>query len=167
LNKKEYNDHSEPDKSKVQPIKVMLADDDKDDQHLFEEALERTQVPTELSTADNGQELMDNLHDSDIPNPDVIFLDINMPLKNGKECLEEIKSDDDLKDIPVVMYSTSNNDRDINDAYTTGANLFVTKPVVFSKIVSILKNIFTLKWNRLLTKPDKNDFVMSEKTLQD
>lgn len=151
--------------SQHQPIKVLLADDDVDDQELFEEALDHTSVPTELTTADNGQELMDHLHDTSIPNPDIIFLDINMPIKNGKECLEEIKSDDDLKDIPCVVYSTSNSEDDINDTYKTGANLYVTKPNSFSKMVSVLKQIFTLRWHKIFTKPDKKDFVMSEKTV--
>ncbi|MES2679192.1 MAG: response regulator [Bacteroidota bacterium] len=150
-----------------EPIKVMLADDDKDDQHLFEEALDRTDVPTELTTADNGQELMDNLHDTSTPNPDIIFLDINMPVKNGKECLEEIKADDELKDIPCVVYSTSNSEKDINDTYKTGANLYVTKPTSFTNIVTILKHIFTLRWHKIFTRPEKKDFVVSERTVRD
>ena len=148
-------------------IKVLLADDDKDDQELFEEALDHTTVPAELTTADNGQELMDHLHDASIPNPDIIFLDINMPIKNGKECLEEIKSDDNLKDIPCVVYSTSNNEDDINDTYKTGANLYVTKPNSFSKMVSILKHIFTLRWRKIFARPEKKDFVISEKTVRE
>lgn len=151
--------------SSGEPIKVILADDDKDDQHLFEEALDRTNVDTELTTVNDGQELMDNLHDSSIPNPDIIFLDINMPVKNGKECLKEIKEDDELKDIPTVIYSTSDNEKDIHDTYSAGANLYVPKPTSFSKIVLILKHIFTLRWHRIFIKPDKKDFVVSEKNV--
>ncbi len=154
------------DGEKKDPIKILLADDDKDDQHLFKEALEHTPVDTELTTEDNGQDLMDNLHDPEIPNPDIIFLDINMPGKNGKECLKEIKEDDELKDIPTVMYTTSTSDQDINEAYHKGANLYVPKPYSFSSIIMILRNIFTLKWKQLFTKPDKKDFVLSEKTVK-
>jgi len=159
------NNQTDPKKDSKAPIRVMLADDDKDDQHLFEEALDKTNVPTELTTANNGQELMDNLHDTSIPNPDVIFLDINMPVKNGKDCLKEIKADEDLKDIPTVIYSTSDNEKDINETFKAGANLYVSKPNSFSRIVSVLKYIFTLRWHKLFTRPDKKDFVVSEKSV--
>ncbi|MBA2610733.1 MAG: response regulator [Bacteroidetes bacterium] len=92
-------------------------------------------------------------------------MDINMPGKNGKECLKEIKADEDLKDIPTVMYTTSTSEQDINEAYHTGANLYVPKPYSFSSIIMILKSIFTFKWKQLFKKPDKKDFVLSEKTI--
>ncbi len=163
MKKEENSEHNKEEKK--DPIKITLADDDKDDQHLFKEALDHTNVPAELTIKNNGQDLMDNLHDPEIPNPDIIFLDINMPGKNGKECLKEIKEDEALKDIPTVMYTTSTNEQDINEAYHKGANLYVPKPYSFSSIISILKNIFTLKWKHLFTKPDKKDFVLSEKTV--
>jgi CheY-like chemotaxis protein len=163
--KKEENSEQK-DGEKKGPIKITLADDDKDDQHLFKEALDHTPVDTELTTESNGQDLMDNLRDPEIPNPDIIFLDINMPGKNGKECLKEIKADDELKDIPTVMYTTSTHDKDIEETYKTGANLYVPKPNSFSSIIMILKNIFTLKWKQLFTKPDKKDFVLSEKAVK-
>jgi CheY-like chemotaxis protein len=145
-----------------EPIKVMLADDDKDDQFLFEEALNKTPVDAELTTADDGEELMEKLHDPEIPNPDVIFLDLNMPNKNGKECIAEIKSDDELKDIPVVIYSTSNSEKDVNDTYNAGASLYVSKPHSFLKITTVLKNIFLFRWHKLTEKTDKKDFVVSD-----
>lgn len=153
-------------KDNKEPIKVMLADDDKDDQHVFAEAINETNIPVDLTTADNGQELMDNLHDPSQPNPDVIFLDINMPLKDGKECLKEIKSDEDLKDIPCVMYTTSTSEKDIEETYTTGANLYIPKPTLFSSIVTLLKKILTLNWKELL-KPARKNFVVSEKPARD
>ncbi|MES2514038.1 MAG: response regulator [Bacteroidota bacterium] len=154
-----------PDDNKKQdPIKVMLADDDKDDQFLFEEALDKTPVDTELMTADDGKQLMDKLHDPEIPNPDIIFLDLNMPNKSGKECIAEIKSDDELKDIPVVIYSTSNSDKDVEDTYNAGASLYVSKPNSFGKIMAVLKNIFLFRWHKLSEKIEKKDFVVTEKT---
>ncbi|MDP1800872.1 MAG: response regulator [Bacteroidota bacterium] len=164
--KKEENSEQNNEEKK-DPIKITLADDDKDDQDLFKEALDHTSVPTELTTEDNGQDLMDNLRDPEIPNPDVIFLDINMPGKNGKECLKEIKADEDLKDIPTVMYTTSTHDKDIDETYKTGASLYVPKPYSFSSIILILKNIFTFKWKQLFSKPDKKDFVLSEETVNE
>src|SRR5436190_4046279 len=124
---------------KDEPVRILLADDDKDDQELFSDALEETQIPSELHTVNNGKELMENLHDASEPNPDLIVLDMNMPLKDGRECLKEIKSDPELCEIPTVMYTTSNNEHDIQETYDSGANLFVQKPTIFSKLVSIIK----------------------------
>src|SRR6187401_1671045 len=115
----------------MEPVKVILTDDDKDSQKIFKDALARTKIPAELITADNGQQLMEKLHDPGHPTPDVIFLDINMPKKNGKECLVEIKSNKNLKDIPCVMYSASGTEKDIEETYRAGANLYVTKPMSF------------------------------------
>jgi CheY-like chemotaxis protein len=147
---------------KQDPIKVMLADDDKDDQFLFEQALNKTPVETELSTADDGKELMEKLHDPEVPNPDVIFLDLNMPIKSGKECIDEIKADEDLKDIPVIIYSTSSSDKDVNDTYDAGASLYIPKPNSFGKIMSVLKNIFLFRWHKLNDRTDKKDFVVTD-----
>lgn len=162
MNDSSPNQANENGNEKPNPIKVLLADDDEDDQHLFEEALKHTPLTTELSTVENGKELMDTLHDSSIPNPDVIFLDINMPVKNGKECLKEIKSDEDLKDIPCVMYSTSSSEKDIKDTFEAGANLYVSKPNSFNKMVLVLTLILTLKWKKLFNTPVKDDFLLRD-----
>ena len=147
------------------PVKVMLADDDKDDQEVFHDALKETEVPAELTTVDNGQELIDNLKDPSEPNPDIIFLDINMPVKNGLECLEEIKTDETLKDIPTVILSTSDNVKDVEKTFNAGANLYVPKPYSFRNMVLLLKKIFMLKWAGALFKPLRKTFLMSEKHL--
>ena len=136
-------DGLEPKPLPEEPVKVIMADDDKDDQEIFQEALNQAPVKSDLTTVDNGQALMDNLNDKSIPNPDIIFLDINMPGKDGKETLKEIKSDKVLKEIPTVMYTTSTNAKDIEETHKSGANLFVPKPSSFNKLVLILKNIFT------------------------
>jgi CheY-like chemotaxis protein len=160
----ESNTNTPDNNKKQEPIKVMLADDDKDDQFLFEEALDKTPIDTELTTANDGKELMEKLRDPEVPNPDVIFLDLNMPNKSGKECIEEIKSDDELKDIPVVIYSTSSSEKDVEDTYNAGASLYVSKPNSFGKIMMVLKNIFLFRWHKLTEKTDKKDFVVTEKS---
>jgi len=147
------------------PEKILMADDDKDDQELFKEAVSKTNIPAEVTTVDNGKELMKNLKDESQPNPDIIFLDINMPLKNGRECLEEIKNDENLKDIPTVIYTTSTDDKDIKDTFKTGANLYLAKPNSFNALVLLLKKIFTLKWTGTLLKPLWNTFFISEKNI--
>ncbi|MBA2610734.1 MAG: hypothetical protein H0U95_02095 [Bacteroidetes bacterium] len=88
---KDKEDQEHVEKDKKDPIKILLADDDKDDQHLFKEALEHTDVPTELTTESNGQDLMDNLHDPEIPNPDIIFWILICRVRTAKNVLKKLK----------------------------------------------------------------------------
>ena len=153
----------EPSNDKKEPVKVILVDDDKEGQEIFTDAVAETNIPAEVSTADNGQELMDKLHDPNEPNPDVIFLDINMPVKDGKETLKEIKSDEELKDIPTVIYTASDDKKDIEDTYRAGANLYVNKPVSFKRLVNVLRTILTLNWKKYLPKPIRELFFVGDK----
>ena len=164
-NSEQVNSGQEPEKQ--EPVKVVLADDDKDDQEIFEDALNEASIPAELKTVNNGQELIDHLKDPSEPNPDIIFLDINMPVKSGKEVLAEIKADETLKDIPTVVISTSDHPKDIDDSFKAGANLFVRKPFSFSSLIIILKKIFMLKWAGELLKPLRKTFFMSEKNVSE
>ena len=148
-----------------EPLKIILAEDDKDDQELFMEALDATNVPSEVKTVENGQELLNALKDPDEPNPDIVFIDINMPVKGGKQALAEIKSDNELKDIPAVMLSTSNHPRDIEETFNKGANLYVQKPSSFSGFILVLKKVFVLHWTKALLDPVKNIFFVSEKNI--
>jgi CheY-like chemotaxis protein len=148
-----------------EPVKIILAEDDKDDQELFKEALNATKVPSEVITVENGEELVNTLKDESETKPDIIFIDINMPIKGGKEALAEIKSDQELKEIPAVMLSTSNNPKDIEDTFNNGANLYIQKPNSFSGFILILKKVFLLHWTKALINPVKNIFFVSEKNI--
>lgn len=148
-----------------EPVRIILAEDDKDDQELFIEALDATKIPSEVTTVENGQELMDTLNDPDQPNPDIVFIDINMPVKGGKEALAEIKSDQNLKDIPAVMLSTSNHPHEIEETFNKGANLYIQKPSSFAGFILVLKKVFMLHWTRALLNPLKNIFFVSEKNI--
>jgi len=150
-----------------EPVKVILADDDKDDQEIFTDALKETKIPADLTTVDTGQELLDTLKDPSEPNPDIIFLDINMPVKSGKEVLAEIKTDEELKEIPTVMLSTSENVKDVEESFNAGANLYVRKPYSFKNFILLLKKIFTLKWAGVLFKPLRKTFLISEKNISE
>ncbi len=150
-----------------EPVKVVLADDDKDDQEIFKDALTETKIPAEVTTVDNGQELMNHLKDPETPEPEIIFLDINMPVKNGKDTLAEIKKDEELKDIPTVMISTSDNPKDVEDSFNSGANLYVRKPFSFKNFILILKKVFMLKWAGILLKPFKRSFYISENNISE
>ena len=151
--------------NEIQPLKIILAEDDKDDQELFMEALSATKVPSEVTTVENGEELVSTLKDPAEPKPDIVFIDINMPVKGGKEALEEIKTDQDLKEIPAVMLSTSSHPKDIEETFNKGANLYIQKPNSFTGFILILKKVFTLHWTKALMNPVKNIFFVSEKNI--
>lgn len=148
-----------------EPLKIILAEDDKDDQELFIEALSATKVPSEVIMVENGEELVDTLKNGSESNPDLIFIDINMPVKGGKQALAEIKSDAELKDIPAVMLSTSNHPTDIEDTFNKGANLYIQKPNSFIGFILILKKVFVLHWTKALINPAKSIFFVSEKNI--
>ena len=148
-----------------EPVKIILAEDDKDDQELFKDALTATKIPSEVTTVENGEELVDTLKDDSQPKPDIIFIDINMPIKGGKEALAEIKSDQELKEIPAVMLSTSNHPKDIEETFNHGANLYIQKPNSFTGFILILKKVFFLHWTKALIDPVKKLFFVSEKNV--
>ncbi|MDY0989413.1 response regulator [Flavobacterium sp. CFBP9031] len=148
-----------------EPVKIILAEDDKDDKEFFLEALDAANISSEVTTVENGEQLLSTLRDPDEPNPDIVFIDINMPVKGGKEALAEIKSDQKLKDIPAVMLSTSSHPNDIEETFSKGANLYVQKPSSFTGFILILKKVFLLHWTKVLINPVKNIFFVSEKNI--
>jgi len=141
-------------------FKIILADDDEDDCMFFREALDELSLSTTLKTVFNGLELM-NLLQSDFPNlPDVIFMDMNMPLKSGMECLMELKEDDLLKEVPVIIYSTSFNPEITALLYERGAQYYIRKPANFSNIKSVItKAIYLIQKNDHFL-PKKEEFVI-------
>lgn len=122
----------------VAPVRILLADDDNDDTFLFQEALQQVPLATELSVAENGMELLRLLTDAGAK-PDIIFLDMNMPIKNGLECLEEIRGMVGHEQVPIVILSTSVAQYLWESAYRNGANLYIQKPTSFIGLVEILK----------------------------
>lgn len=110
------------------PFKILIADDDFDDVQLTRDCFIENKLPVQINQADDGQILMDQLQ-ADIKNlPQLILLDLNMPRKSGFEALEEIKSSDAFRKIPVVIFSTSTARKDIEKAYELGASCFISKP---------------------------------------
>jgi CheY-like chemotaxis protein len=128
------------------PKTILLADDDADDCLLFEDALREICVATTLVTANDGVELMAILQKTVPPPPDVIFLDLNMPRKDGFECLREIRQTQKLKDIPVVIFSTSGQDDTIARVYSEGADIYIKKPGSFPKLKAAIKQILDTDW---------------------
>lgn len=146
---------------------IFLADDDQDDCLLFKEALEELSLPVELTIVNNGEQLMEALN-KDAPLPDILFLDLNMPRKNGFECLSEIKQSEKLKGLPVVILSTSFNQNIINQLYTQGAQHYIRKPNEFSKLSAIIHRALTSTTQALtisnagtFTQPSKEYFLIA------
>jgi CheY-like chemotaxis protein len=128
------------------PITILLADDDPEDRMLARDALEESRVSNTLDTVVDGEELMDYLNRRGSyeslkgnPLPGLILLDLNMPRKDGREALREIKSDPHLRRIPVVVLTTSRAEEDIYRTYDLGVNSFITKPVTFDGLVDVIK----------------------------
>jgi CheY-like chemotaxis protein len=117
----------------------LLIDDDVDDSELFREALEETDGSISLYCAENGEEALKLL--KEIANPRIIFLDINMPRMNGWECLKKLKSNAEYKNIPVIMYSTSSHQREVDIAIDLGALSFFTKPHSYSELKNMIKGV--------------------------
>jgi len=138
---------------------IFLADDDPDDRELFMDALNDTFINTNLITANDGEQLIKLLNNSNIL-PDIIFLDLNMPLKDGFECLDEIKKSSKLKNIPVVILSTSNHSETITKVQNLGASNYISKPPTFEQLKSALRQILVNNWQTKTNPPKKNDFII-------
>jgi CheY-like chemotaxis protein len=138
---------------------ILLADDDPDDRFLFKEAVAETENVMLVMVKD-GMQLMNKLYDMAEKLPDAIFLDLNMPFKNGHECLREIKEDKRFCEVPVIIYSTATNRLQIDSTYKDGANLYIPKPDSFSKLKNIVKSVFSLEWKEYKPQPSKDKFVL-------
>ncbi len=122
-----------------EPFHIILADDDEGDRAIFKEALEGLEIETIVHTVNNGMELMAYLTQENAPLPHLIFIDLNMPRKNGLECLKEIRNNEKLKDTFIAIYSTSGSEKDMEDTFINGANIYITKPNDFNVLKQLLK----------------------------
>ena len=149
--------------SRSKPITILLADDDPDDRLLTRDAFDESRLRNELDMVEDGEELMDYLYsrgnysgdaarrapqrrrapagDAARPRPSLILLDLNMPRKDGREALKEIKSDPELRSIPVVVLTTSKAEEDIFRTYDLGVNSFIIKPVTFDGMVNVIRTL--------------------------
>lgn len=120
---------------------IFLIDDDSDDQEIFALALEEIFRSYTCVTAKNGVEALEKLRSGNVK-PDYIFLDLNMPRMNGKQCLAEIRKESVLNKIPVIIYSTSSESHHMEQMITMGASAFVTKPPVIAELIASLRDVF-------------------------
>jgi CheY-like chemotaxis protein len=123
---------------RIKHLNILLADDDLDDCNFFKQALEELSHTSHLTTVHDGEQLMNYLSENPEDLPHVLFLDINMPRKNGLECLSEIKRNPALKDIPVVMFSTSNSWDTINMLFKSGSHVYIHKPSDFAQLKQVI-----------------------------
>ncbi|MFG1926824.1 response regulator [Cryptosporangium sp. NPDC048952] len=123
------------------PYDVLIVDDDAGDVLLIDEALTDRRIPHRLHTASNGVEALEYLRDDSRPRPDLILLDLNMPRMNGREVLDQVKNDPALRQIPIVVLSTSTIDQDVVASYDLHANAYVTKPVDFDEFLRAVQRI--------------------------
>lgn len=143
------------------PITILLADDDEDDRMLAKDALTDSRLANDLHMVVDGEELMDYLlrrgeyeAQADSPRPGLILLDLNMPRMDGREALKEIKSNPNLRQIPIVVLTTSKAEEDIYRTYDLGANSFITKPVMFDSLVKVMKDIGKY-WFEIVELPEE------------
>jgi CheY-like chemotaxis protein len=144
------------------PITILMADDDADDRLMAQEALEEARLANELRFVTDGEELLDYLHRRGpyaavgaAPQPGLILLDLNMPKKDGRQALKELKADPALRHIPVVVLTTSKAEEDILRTYDLGVNSFITKPVMFESLVDIMQTLARY-WFEIVSLPVNN-----------
>jgi len=140
---------------------IVMAEDDADDRLLAKDALAECDLGAELQFVENGEELLDYLlhrgkYDAQTPRPSLILLDLNMPIKDGREVLKDIKSNAALRRIPVIVLTTSKADTDIDRTYHLGANSFIAKPVRYEALVEVMRNIGQY-WLKIVELPAVTD----------
>jgi CheY-like chemotaxis protein len=150
-------------KQRTESISILMADDDQDDCLLVKNAFAANLIVNSLYFVEDGEELMDYLYrrgkyrdTTAFPLPGLILLDLNMPRKDGREALREIKADQDLRRIPVIVLTTSEQEEEISRSYEMGANSFITKPVTFQGLVDAIKAL-SLYWLEIVELPIRRE----------
>lgn len=141
------------------PMTILMAEDDPEDRMLATEGFEESKLVNDLRFVKDGEELMDYLYrrgeysePESAPRPGLILLDLNMPRKDGREALEEIKADPDLRSIPVIVLTVSKVEEDIMRSYDSGANSYISKPVTFVGLVEVLRSL-SVYWLEIVELP--------------
>lgn len=140
---------------------IFLADDDSDDREFFSDALDQSELRTQLTAIKDGVQLMKTLVETVPPPPDVIFLDLNMPRKNGFECLKEIRQTDKLKGIPVVILSTSSSEDIVEKTYQQGANYYICKPNSIFRLKKLIEKVMTFDLKQQSKQPSREKYLVS------
>lgn len=145
----------------IDRIHILIADDDEDDVELFNEALAELKMDNKLTSFKDGKDLMDHLDNQENKLPHILFLDLNMPCKTGHECLKEIRANPRFKDVSIAIYSTSSSEKDIEDTFVEGANIYIKKPNDFSKLKKAIKDVVNMNWQYQSSGLNKETFFYS------
>ena len=142
-------------------LNILLCDDDKDDCEFFKEALDELCLPTALTFLHDGEQLMQLFCDKTLDLPDVLFLDLNMPRKNGFACLVEINSNPELKVLPVIILSTSFDNKMAEILYKNGARHFICKPSDYPQLKHLIQQALASIAEENIAQPDREKFVLT------
>jgi CheY-like chemotaxis protein len=142
-------------------IKILLTDDDEDDRDFFADAVADLDLNNPIEFCKNGLELLDRLYDKNFDVPDIVFLDLNMPIMSGFETLQQIREDDRFTNIPVIaIYSTSATEDGIKNTFGLGANAYIVKPFDFNDLKKLLKKVIETDWQEKLKHSEIESFII-------
>jgi len=142
-------------------LKILLADDDEDDRTFFSEAIAELKMTNQLTLFNDGKDLMEYMNNPDSDLPHILFLDLNMPYKNGLDCLKEIRASQRFKNVSVAIYSTSSSEKDIENTFVEGANIYIKKPNDFSELKKVIKEVVHMNWQFHSSGLNKETFFFS------
>lgn len=140
---------------------ILIADDDEDDRTFFSEAMTELKMNNKLTLFNDGKDLMDYLTDPEITLPHILFLDLNMPYMSGFECLKMIRANDRFRDVSIAIYSTSSSEKDIEETFIEGANIYIKKPNDFTKLKKVIKEVLNINWQFHSSGLNKETFFFS------
>ena len=137
---------------------VLMAEDDADDFELFADAINELSIRVFLTRAENGDVLMKILHEKI---PDMLFLDIIMPCRNGKDCLQEIRENRKFDNLPIIVYSGMKDLDTVEFCFRKGTNMYVYKPHTFAELVDVIQKIFTINWKQVRYYPTRSEYILN------
>lgn len=142
-------------------IEILLVDDDADDRSTFTDAISELKIGTRLTCLEDGRGLIDYLNSTDNKTPDILFLDLNMPYKSGVECLMDIRKDPKYNNLSIAIYSTSSTDRDIENTFVNGANIYIRKPNNFANLKKVLNDVVNTNFQFHSSGLNKETFLLN------
>ncbi|HEX9979819.1 MAG TPA: response regulator [Flavobacterium sp.] len=143
------------------PFQILMADDDPDDRQFFHEAISELRMENKLTMFRDGRELMDFLEQPETEVPHILFLDLNMPSMTGLDCLKQIRSNPKYNDLSIAIYSTSSSEKDIEESFIGGANIYIKKPNDFSQLKKTIKDVVNINWQYHTSGLNMETFLFS------